>query len=771
MVQKGYPHSKHVEITLSSAIVKLVHKLHRALATCDLSHGGLSMRRNCHGIESTLLGGLLLLGLATAGCSKDGEGACCALSGACTMTTESACDGVFYGTNSVCVGETCPMGACCDGQTCDVTLPERCKPPSTYEGDGTTCDPNPCAIQPTGACCDASNACTDETQADCAASGGRFLGSVASCDASPDNPCETAGACCAAAGGCDYAADEHDCLVTGGTFQGVGSACDGSCPPVQVEWTDPGQNVPESVGQVTVNAHLSGPWPTPITVPWTVGGTATNPADHDLGPGSLLFQPGSITASVTFSVVDDGDPEGAETVIATLSAPTDGSYALGAQTTHTVTITDDVAPTVQWAAAAQNVPESVGQVTAVVQISMASAVDVTVDYTVGGTATNPDDHNAVNGQVVIPANSMSANVQFNVVDDTAQEPDETVVLTITGVSGGGASPGAQTVHTVTIEDNDGPLTFQPPQPPDGISRTQTLGETRVMWWSAANTYGWWDFVQDIFGSNTDFTGFMDGYLNFDDSGVVYYPTGSTMNLSTLSSSLAMGMATGLFATGATWGSVTAGLQDLWTVAGGSTVHVYRQYDLSQIPPSASSEDYYSLPGGALAQLIYWIPGLPGAAVFDPTNGALYLLGDGGSLLDTQTSLGWLTRGEGAGSWLLAVTNDGDHPGGDPTQSSVYLYDAAGLSIASVWTNPNGTGDFRSASLDQDTTQLVGAAVAVDGYLVVVVDISSGSSCATWYSHADALLDVVVVHAQNALIFSTSAGNLEMWPLAPLMCTP
>lgn len=756
---------------------------------------------------------LLPLALYLGGCSKEKkEGACCDTDGACSMTTESACHGVFHGTGSVCVGDRCPMGACCDGQACEVKLPERCNDPSSYLGDGTTCDasscatavtgaccatdgtcsvtepgsctgtdtfqgadtscsPNPCTAQPTGACCDDSNQCTDDTQADCGAAGHRFLGASTSCDATPgENPCLTAGACCLGGGGCNYASDEQDCLVVGGTFQGVGSACDGTCPPPKVEWVNPSQNVMEDVGQVTIDAHLSGPWPAPITAPFTVGGTATNPADHNLGLGSLLFQAGHLTAGVSFNVVDDSVVENAETVIATLSAPTDGSYALGTQTAHTVTIQDnDGAPTVQWSTAAQNVDEDVGQVNVTVQISAAQSVDVIVSYTVAGTATNPDDHNAATGQVTIPAGSTSAGVQFNVVDDSVQEGDETVIFTITGATGAGATPGAQTVHTVTIQDNDGPVTITPQHAPEGICRTYT-NTARIFYFSLDDGYGWWNFLTSAHSSQTAFSGFKDGSVNFNDTAVFYWPDTGTVQLSSLTASLAMGGAMGLFATGAAWGAVTGVLQDLWTVGGGTSVTVYRQYDTSQFPPQAASQDTYSLPTGAVAQLITWIPGVQSALVRDPAAGTMYLVSNSGVVLYTLTGLGWLTRGEGADRFYLGVSNDGDH-GGNPILSNVFLYDAATNTVIHTWTHPNNTGDFRSASLDKDTTQLVGAAVAADGYFVIVVDIASGASCATWVPHAASLLDVVVVYSQNALVLATSAGTLEKWPLSPLLCTP
>ncbi len=79
------------------------------------------------------------------------RGACCSglNSHDCTITTESDCDGIYFGDGSTCDPTPCPaIGACCDPSldgTC-VTAPEtNCIEAGwIYQGDDTTCDPNPC---------------------------------------------------------------------------------------------------------------------------------------------------------------------------------------------------------------------------------------------------------------------------------------------------------------------------------------------------------------------------------------------------------------------------------------------------------------------------------------------------------------------------------------------------------------------------------------------------------------------------------------------------
>ena len=85
-------------------------------------------------------------------------------------------------------------------------------------------------------------------------------------------------------------------------------------------------------------------------------------------------------------------------------------------------------------------------------LDLASSSDVTVTYTVGGTATAGDDYTALSGTATIPAGDLTVDVPVPVIDDTEVEDDETVTLTID--SAVGADVGDPDNGTVTIADND-----------------------------------------------------------------------------------------------------------------------------------------------------------------------------------------------------------------------------------------------------------------------------------------------------------------------------
>ena len=64
-------------------------------------------------------------------------------------------------------------GACCDGGACTIVEGSpSCS--GIYQGDGTTCSPDPCVPAVTGACCATDGTCTEVTQSEC----GGVTGSV-----------------------------------------------------------------------------------------------------------------------------------------------------------------------------------------------------------------------------------------------------------------------------------------------------------------------------------------------------------------------------------------------------------------------------------------------------------------------------------------------------------------------------------------------------------------------------------------------------------------
>jgi hypothetical protein len=78
------------------------------------------------------------------------------------------------------------MGACCfaDGSCLTTTLGNCYTLGGDYQGDGSSCTPNPCP-QPLGACCLPDSSCLQLTSEDCSAQGGTWQGPLSSCTPDP----------------------------------------------------------------------------------------------------------------------------------------------------------------------------------------------------------------------------------------------------------------------------------------------------------------------------------------------------------------------------------------------------------------------------------------------------------------------------------------------------------------------------------------------------------------------------------------------------------
>lgn len=99
----------------------------------------------------------------------------------------------------------------------------------------------------------------------------------------------------------------------------------------------------------------------------------------------------------------------------------------------------------------------------------------TVSYTVTGSATSGTDYNVLAGSFTMPANTVTYNLILTSVADLIVEGDETVTVTITGVTGTPAININATPATITIDDDDLPGILYSPS-----SVTMTEGSTATI---------------------------------------------------------------------------------------------------------------------------------------------------------------------------------------------------------------------------------------------------------------------------------------------------
>lgn len=220
-----------------------------------------------------------------------------------------------------------------------------------------------------------------------------------------------------------------------------------------VVWTSASQNTSEATAATTVTAQISSVSAFDVTVPFTVTGTATGSGtDYSITASPIIISAGNTTADVTITIVNDLFDENDETIIVTMGDPTNATK--GATTVHTATINDnDDSPTVSWTTESQSATESGGAMVLVAELSTVSGRDVSVPYTMTGTATNSGtDYSITASPITIPAGTTTVNITITIVNDTLDENNETVIVTMGSPTN--ATQGATTVHTATIEDND-----------------------------------------------------------------------------------------------------------------------------------------------------------------------------------------------------------------------------------------------------------------------------------------------------------------------------
>jgi len=211
----------------------------------------------------------------------------------------------------------------------------------------------------------------------------------------------------------------------------------------------------ESLSAKSLTVNLSAVSAQTVTVAYSVSGTATGlGTDYNLANGTLTFVAGEASKTIIIdSIVDDVLDETNETIIVTLSAPTNAT--LGTNSAHSYTITDDdSAPMVAFFTPTSNGLESKSAANLTVNLSAVSAQTVTVAYSVSGTATGlGTDYSLASGTLTFLAGESSKDIIIgSIVDDLLDEADETVIVTLSAPIN--ASLGTNSAHSYTITDDD-----------------------------------------------------------------------------------------------------------------------------------------------------------------------------------------------------------------------------------------------------------------------------------------------------------------------------
>ena len=214
--------------------------------------------------------------------------------------------------------------------------------------------------------------------------------------------------------------------------------------PYAVEGGGSGQFVFTRTGPVT-NALL---------IPFTVAGTARNGTDYGAITNGVTIPAGQSNASVTITAVDDQIAEGERTVI--LSLTEGNTFQTVFPAAATVTIQDNDQRV--WLDASDFTAAKPGTDTGQFTFTRfgTTNTDVTVYYTISGTATNGVDYAFLTNFIVIPAGSLTNILTVLPREDGVVEGPRTVTLTLQ--TNAVYQLGTPTNGTVTIMD-DQPMLY------------------------------------------------------------------------------------------------------------------------------------------------------------------------------------------------------------------------------------------------------------------------------------------------------------------------
>ena len=396
----------------------------------------------------------------------------------------------------------------------------------------------------------------------------------------------------------------------------------------------------ESVSSKAITVDLSAVSAKNITVNYAVTGTASGSGnDYTLGSGTITINAGATTSTITIaSIIDDSIDEADETVVLTLSNPSNAT--LGTDSAHTYTISDnDNTPTIDFNATSSNGAESVSSKAITIDLSGPSSEAITVNYTVTGTATGSGtDYSLVNGTITIAAGATTSTITIaSIINDSADEADETVIITLSSPSN--ATLGSDDVHTYTITDDDG-------QPTVDFNTTTSTGAEDIS--SAALTVDLSAASSNNITVNYAVTGTATG------SGTDYTLANGTLTINAGATSGTISIA-GIIDDSSAEGSETVVLTlsgPSNAVLGNDSVHTYTISDNDGTPTvafsSTSSADLESVSSRSLAVVI------PFASDQDVVVNYSVTGGTAGSGTDYSLSAGTLTIDSGATSGTIVI---------------------------------------------------------------------------------------------------------------------
>jgi LEA14-like dessication related protein len=187
----------------------------------------------------------------------------------------------------------------------------------------------------------------------------------------------------------------------------------------------------------------------------TADGTATAGSDYQAASGTLTFNPGETTKTITVLVNGDTTFEPNETFVVNLTTPTNATI-LDNQGLGTITNDDAAPPTPAFSIDDVSISEGnagTKTVNFTVSLSPTGTQTVTVDYaTANGTATAGSDYQSTSGTLTFALGDATKTITVTINGDTLVEPNETFFVNLTNAGPGAIITDGQGQGTITNDD-------------------------------------------------------------------------------------------------------------------------------------------------------------------------------------------------------------------------------------------------------------------------------------------------------------------------------
>ncbi|HKY37962.1 MAG TPA: Calx-beta domain-containing protein [Polyangiaceae bacterium] len=189
-----------------------------------------------------------------------------------------------------------------------------------------------------------------------------------------------------------------------------------------------------------------------VSVAWTTGHDTATGLDYTAGSGNLNFPTGTTVRTISIAVNGDVTDEPNEAFTVDLYSPSN-CIITEPQGVGTIITDDSTLPGLN--IADDSVTEgNAGTLTLSLTVTLdtPSAQQITVNYgTFDGTALDTSDYEAASGTLIFDVGETSQSVDITIHGDTLHEPDETVLVTLSGAVNAFVADGD---GVGTITDND-----------------------------------------------------------------------------------------------------------------------------------------------------------------------------------------------------------------------------------------------------------------------------------------------------------------------------